>query len=359
MISVHPAPLRVASVPASHVYVRHLSAPDGHHDVIRLPDPVPADGRTVPGGWWPPLMLDPGWIRRNHKEFDVFHVHFGFDALAPELLADIVGELRAHGKPLLYTVHDLRNPHHRDPAAHRAQLDILVPAADEVITLTAGAARLIAERWGRTAHVLPHPHVVRPNLIRAPRPARADVVIGIHVKSLRANMDPLPIIDTLARLVPELPATTLRVDVHDELLDPENHWYNPDMVAALCARARLPGVRLLIHPYFDDDELWRYLSALTVSVLPYRFGTHSGWLEACHDLGTAVLAPSCGFYHQQRPCGVFGCDENGLDSDSLTEAVLNLPAEQHIPRATWPARRAERIGLAAAHRRLYERALDR
>ena len=40
-------------------------------------------------------------------------------------------------------------------------------------------------------------------------------------------------------------------------------------------------------------------------MLPYRFGTHSGWLEACFDLGTAVIAPSCGFYGQQHPCGVF------------------------------------------------------
>ncbi|WP_019925472.1 hypothetical protein [Nocardia sp. BMG111209] len=359
MISTGSATIRVASVPASHVYVRHLSAPGRHDGVTRLPDPVPADRQKVPGGWWPPLMLDPGWIRRNHASFDVFHVHFGFDAYAPALLADIVGELRDHRKPLVYTVHDLRNPHHPDPAAHRAQLDVLLPAADEVITLTGGAAALITERWGRAPHVLPHPHVVRPSLIRAARPARTETVIGVHVKSLRANMDPLPIIDTLARLVPELPDAAVRIDVHDELLDPGNHWYNPEMVTQLRARAELAGVRLHIHPYFSSDQLWRYLSALTVSVLPYRFGTHSGWLEACHDLGTAVLAPSCGFYREQRPCTVFGFDDDGLDAESLVAAVRRLPAESDIPRASWPGRRAERIDLAAAHHRIYERALDR
>ena len=57
-----------------------------------------------------------------------------------------------------------------------------------------------------------------------------------------------------------------------------------------------------MHDYFSDDELWDYLHALDVSVLPYRFGTHSGWLEACHDLGTTVVAPTCGFYAEQRPC---------------------------------------------------------
>ncbi len=59
-------------------------------------------------------MLDPVWIRTNASNFDLFHIHFGFDAVNPKTLQDIVGELRDQGKPLVYTVHDLRNPHHPD-----------------------------------------------------------------------------------------------------------------------------------------------------------------------------------------------------------------------------------------------------
>jgi hypothetical protein len=29
-------------------------------------------------------MLEPGWVTDNNDRFDVFHVHFGFDAIAPE-----------------------------------------------------------------------------------------------------------------------------------------------------------------------------------------------------------------------------------------------------------------------------------
>ena len=76
--------IRIASVPASHVYVRHLASPDGAGTVTRLRDPVPADGAKVPGGWWPPLMLDPHWISQNHQRFDVFHIHFGFDAITTD-----------------------------------------------------------------------------------------------------------------------------------------------------------------------------------------------------------------------------------------------------------------------------------
>ena len=94
--------LQVASGPASHVYVRHLAQPAGVDAVRRLSDPVPRDGRKVPGGRWPPLMLEPGWVTENRDRFDVFHVHFGFDAIAPEDLREVVGELKRHNKPLVY-----------------------------------------------------------------------------------------------------------------------------------------------------------------------------------------------------------------------------------------------------------------
>ena len=121
--------IRIASVPASHMYVRHLSSPDGAGTVTRLRDPVPADGAKVPGGWWPPVMLDPHWISQNDKRFDVFHIHFGFDAITTDLLLEVIDELTRRDKPLIYTVHDLRNPHQPDPARHTRQQDVLVPAA--------------------------------------------------------------------------------------------------------------------------------------------------------------------------------------------------------------------------------------
>jgi hypothetical protein len=349
--------LRVASVPASHVYVRHL-ADHGVDSVTRLDDPEPADGRKVPGGWWPPLMLEPGWVSDNHERFDVFHVHFGFDAIGPEVLTDVVQELKMHHKPLVYTVHDLRNPHHPEPEAHAGQQDVLVAAADELVTLTPGAAQIIWRRWERHARVLPHPHVLDRDRIERPR-VRADrFIVGLHAKSLRANMDPLPVVAALATIVSGLPNARLQIDVHDEIFDPDNHWFAPEVGAALVDYRDHPQVDVRVHPYFSDDELWEYLASLTVSVLPYRFGTHSGWLEACFDLGTAVISPSCGFYHQQRPCGVFQFDEGAFDEPSLyravNEAYLRWVAREPAPRATWTERLAERRELARAHRHIYQ-----
>ena len=151
-------PLTVASVPSGHVYVRHLAPVEGG-GAVRLADPDPSDpGRAAGATWWPPVMLDPDWARA--ADVDVFHLHFGFDTCPPERLEQLTRVLRERGTPFVFTVHDLRNPHHDDRRMHDAQLDVLVPAADALVTLTPGAAQQIAQRWGREAVVIPHPHVV-------------------------------------------------------------------------------------------------------------------------------------------------------------------------------------------------------
>jgi hypothetical protein len=349
-----PRSIRVASIPAGHVYVRHLSHPDRPDGVVRLPDLPPPDGRKVPGGWWPPVMLDAGWIERHRGAFDVFHVHFGFDAKAPDELREIGAALQAAGVPLVVTVHDLRNPHHADTALHDAQLGVLLDHAAAVITLTPGAARAIADRWDRTARVLPHPHVVEWETMRRPRPRHDGFVVGLHAKSLRANMDVPGVAGALAAATAELPGARLRIDIHDEVFQPGTHFHAPEVGAHLEELARTtPHVELCRHPYFTDDELWSYFLGLDVSVLPYAFGTHSGWLEACHDLGTAVVAPDCGFYDQQRPCQVYHHDEHGLDAGSLAAAVRRAFDERPAPRADPADRRQERRALAAAHHALY------
>jgi len=149
-----PLDLTVASVPAAHVYVRHIAAerPDG---VLRLEDPDPdSPDRSTQERWWPPVMLDPRWIAAH--DFDVFHVQFGFDAWSPEDLRRVVDAVHARGRAFVYTAHDLRNPHHETRELHDAQLAVLMERADAVLTLTPGAAAEIRRRWGREPMVLPH-----------------------------------------------------------------------------------------------------------------------------------------------------------------------------------------------------------
>ncbi|WP_204163942.1 glycosyltransferase [Nocardioides solisilvae] len=365
--------LRVLSVPSGHVYVRHLAPParatdagagprpgpeGASDDVVRLPDP-PVPGDVPSAQWWPPPSLDPDWVREHRDSFDLAHLHFGFDARSPEDLRAWVEALRECGKPLVYTVHDLHNPHHRDSALHDAQLDVLVPAADALVTLTRGAAAEVARRWGREPLVLPHPHVVPEEMLGAPRPEHDGFVVGVHLKSLRAGMEPVPVVDTLVKVLAPLPDATLRVDVHTDVMTPGSRNHDPEVAGLLTALAADGLVELSVHDFYSDDELWDYLRGLDLSVLPYRFGTHSGWLEACHDLGTAVAASTCGYYADQRPCLSYRLDRDGLDVASLETAVLTAYADRPRWQADPAERRAERERIAAEHHHLYASVLGR
>jgi glycosyltransferase involved in cell wall biosynthesis len=302
-------------------------------------------------------MLSADWVTQHADEFDVFHIHFGFDAQQPEQLRALVDALQRHGKPLVYTVHDLRNPHQPDSRAHDAALDVLVPAAAAVITLTEGAAGEIRRRWQRTAAVVPHPHVVELDEL-APRPAAARTfTVGIHAKSLRASMRPLPVLQALLPLADRIPELRLRFDVHRDVFDPDGKRHDPVLSGFLRSAEAAGSVDLRVHDYFTDDELWRYLLDLDLSVLPYQFGTHSGWLEACYDLGTTVLAPTCGYYADQRPCLTYQHDETGLDADSLRKAVEWAVEQRPLWQATREERTAERAAVSAAHRRIYQQVL--
>lgn len=346
----------VASVPSSHVYVHHIAAeePDG---VSRLPDPDPdSPERSTEQRWWPPVMLDPEWVQRH--DFDVFHVQFGFDAWAPVDLRAVVGAVHARGRAFVYTAHDLRNPHHTSRDLHDAQLAVFMEHADAVLTLTPGAAAEIQQRWGRDVQVLPHPHVVDLATMsrvaaRGPRPDGGAFRVGLHVKSLRASMDPLTILPALVEAVQELPGAVLQVNGHRDVLAPDGARRDTELATYLLdARAR-GELELHIHDFMSDEELWRYLEALDVSVLPYRFGTHSGWLEACRDLGTAVVAPSCGHYADQGPVHGYVLDEQHFDAASLRAALRTAyDAGTAVP-VSVAERRSQRGEIATAHRELY------
>ncbi|WP_440708302.1 glycosyltransferase [Herbiconiux sp. YIM B11900] len=357
----------MASVPSGHVYVRHLAPVDSPRAtpgpaVRRLADPDPDDPRrSAVSRWWPPAMLEPSWVR-SHEEFDLFHLQFGFDARSPAQLRELTEALRDSGRPLVYTVHDLRNPHHSTRDEHDAQLDVLIPAADALITLTPGAAAEIQQRWGRTVTVLPHPHVVDFETMEAVQEHRATGAgersadsfrVGVHVKSLRASMNPLPVIRVLTETLREIPGAVLQVDGHSDVLLPSGQRHAAELADFLTTAAEQGLIDLRVHDYFSDAELWSYLSSLDVSVLPYRFGTHSGWLEACRDLGTAVLAPSCGYYREQGPVFEYGNDDDGFDGDSLAEAVRAAYAAGPAAPATVAERRLQRRQVSAEHTRLY------
>lgn len=357
--------IRIASVPRNQIYIRHLEPWEDRRgvEVRRLEDPVPLDGpHSVEASWWPPAMLSPRWVEQNHEHFDIMHIHFGFDSLDPAEMGALVSSLRRYGKPLVYTVHDLVNPHQADPRAHRALLDVLIPSADYLITLTQGAAAEIQAVWGTQAHVLPHPHVMgfpaMEQLREARRTARSKKAgtlrrIGVHLKGLRPNIDP-GIIDPLARATAALPGTVLQVNIHRQVMDPTHQDYRHELAEKLLRGAHEGRWELHSHEYFTETELFDYLASLDVCLLPYRFGTHSGWLEAALDAGTAVIAPDCGHYGDQHATvAQYRLGDAGADEASLLSAVKAQLRKQRLSGLSTHERQVQRRSLAQTHREIY------
>jgi beta-1,4-mannosyltransferase len=356
----------VASVPGGHPYVRHLGTPGaGDDQCVRLLDPDPCDPRRpARGPWWPAAMLEPSWVR-DHR-FDLMHVHFGFDHRSPAQLAELVEALRDTGRPLVLTVHDLRSPHQEDAAVLAAQLDVLVPAATSLLTLTTSAADVVAERWGRRAEVVPHPHVVDLDVMAAVRAQRAAAPpvgrgahVGVALKGLRTNTDGVRLVPGLARLTAQ--GHRVSVTLHREALERDA----PRALAAVAALQdahRRGEVELVVHDPLPDGALWRWVADLDVAVLPYRFGTHSGWLEMCHDLGTSVVAPSTGHYAAQGADATYTADEHDVDTSSLVPAVEQALGDRAralpgLPGLGATERLLQRRQVAALHERVYAAAI--
>lgn len=363
------SPLRVRQVPAAHAYVEHLLPVDAHRTgpVVHLSDP-PVPGAPA-GQWWPHPALEPEWVRRHAREQDVLHVHFGTEGRSTAQLAGWLRAVRAAGLPLVYTVHDIDHPHLVDQTRHREHLALLVQAADGLLTLTDGAAAVVERDFGRRPLVVPHPHVAPLDRIgRMPPTSPGPLRVGVHLKSLRTNLAPMPLLPALVEAVAVLrdagTAVELEVRAHPEVLDPSATRHDAAVARwwRRLAGAPVPGVDLVLAPRLGDEQLWNYLAALDVSVLPYAWGTHSGWVEACRDLGTWALTPDIGHLAEQGAGGVLIWQDRGMSLDpvlpprQLTGELVGLLARAADgPPQVWTRawREEQRQQIAATHAGVY------
>lgn len=393
-------PLTVQPVPADHPYVHHLlptpgSLPDDGRSpgagtscprgagsgndaagapVEHRPDPeVPG---AEPGVWWPPVALTPAWIRAHQP--DVLHVHFGFEHYTPAELQAAMDAAHEVGTAVLVTVHDLENPHlpEAEQPAHRVRLAVLLAAADEVVTLSTGAAETVRREYGREATVIPHPHVLRLDREDAdaadpaadsPDPGE-ELLVLVHAKDLRASVDPEPLLPAVAEAVRRLREQGLPARA---VLEMQETTQDPERAERLRAAAAGLGIRVWEHPRLDDDALHALLRQTAVSVLPYARGTHSGWVEMCRDLGTPVVVTDVGAIASQvagtplpgeqtpeagdlgRGVAVVGKEE----PEAAAEAILRM-AQRRLEPAPPAWRREQRAQVAAAHAAACARAVE-
>ena len=352
--------LRVLSLPADHHYVRHALGPGARV----LPDPpVPGAPRRV---WWPSPAWEPTWIERHRAAFDLVHVHFGYEHRTVAQIRDWVRALRRLQVPLVVTVHDLDLPHTADQTDHRARLRVLVAAADEVLTLTHGAADAVRTLTGRTATVVPHPRMeplgtIR-RTVRPPRPT-GPVTVGVHLKSLRANAGRVELLRALTTATEALgpQQALLEVTLHREVADPASAHHDPEIVAWARHQDEAGTACVRWIDPLDDAGFTAYLAALDISVLPHRWGTHSGWVEQCLDLGVVPVVPDVGHLQEQGARHVYTWRGEEPTHESLVTALAGAITQARTGRdvraaAAWADHRARQDVVshrehAAAHHR--------
>lgn len=338
--TLHTSPLRVQHIPAGHPYIRSICGPD----LCVLSDPPPPG--APPGQWWPHPALEGGWITGHADQVDVVHLHFGYEHRDAGAMTEWVRALAESRIPLILTVHDLVNPHLGPSPEYDALLDVVVPAADAVTTLTTGAAREIARRWSREALVLPHPHVVPAPWLERPRTPHSGWVVSVHAKSLRPSFD-VDALLTAADAMRDLPDSVLRLHVHEDVLDP-THPRHDARLANLLSHGHVDAQ---VHGPLDDEQLWSDLLETDLALLPYRYATHSGWLEMCHDLGTDVLAADVGFLAEQRPIRTYRTRETLPEAIAQAQSDHLADVRPFRPSAT--VRLTEAHAVRAAHAQLY------
>lgn len=291
-VAVEDPTIRIVSVPADHPYVRALS---DHEQLRLLPDPPVPGG--APGQWWPPAALDPDWIRRHRDDVDLLHIHFGTESFDAQWLVDSIDAAHDVGWSVVQTVHDIDNPQLTTQSRHHDQLARMLPEVDAVVTLTPGAAAAIAERWATNAIVIAHPRLLAEIPPAHPR-SDDTAVVGMYLNDLRPNVDAIGATIRLLAAVRMLRSEGAQIrgliHMHRRVRDESD-------AATIRSIARESDDLVLIEMDRPDDEtLAVSLNGIDVCVLPYSFGTHSGWLELCWDLGVPVAVPDLGYYAEQH-----------------------------------------------------------
>ena len=323
---------RVLSAPPRHDYVDRL-----HGAAATLVHRGAGDDEA--------RIWDPGWVAAEHARWDVAHLHFGWEGRPVTALSDLLEAHAAAGTPVVWTAHDLRNPHTTAASDDDGYLAVLARHAAHVVTLTDGAADEVARRFDRRAEVVPHgPILPVADLDRwraVPRSERPTVLL--NAKSFRRNLDVEAAVDAARELADGGGEVQLVVGVHDE-----------DGVRERAATLAGPGVHVDVHRRWSLDELCHAIRRAHALLLPYRWGSHSGLLELAADLGTPVIATTVGFLAEQHPTiPVAVHHQDGPAVEDLRTAFRRV-ADAEVPDAVPIAERAADLDrFRDAHRRIY------
>lgn len=328
--------------------VRVLSYPPVHDYVDRLRGPgVELVHRDQP---WPelPNLYDPVWLAAHEEQWDIAHFHFTWEQYPVEQFGAVLDVHARNGTPVVWTAHDLRNPHTGSAGRDEAYLRLLAEVADHVVTLTPGAAHELHRRFGRRAEVIAHGPVLPVDVAcrwrgRAPA-SRQTVRLIVHLRSVRANVDWRTPLCAVSELAEDGVPVQLTVQV-------ERSAEGLDLVVRHAGR----GVRVVPHEDLALEDLCARLVEADAVLLPYRWGTHSGMLELLTDLGVTAIVGDVGYLAEQAPCSTVAVRDGRLDADGLRRRIQDLVSGCSPVQVSLDRRRVELRAFQRRHAQVYRR----
>lgn len=356
--------IRVAVLPAAHPGLGRLT---GFEGVAEAPDDILRDSGPI-------------------SDVDVAHLHLGHDYMSVSAVERAMAHLARDGVPVLLTVHDIDHQADLDDPRLHERFGALVKSAARVITLTEAAALRILERWDVAAAIVPHPRLLDESeistAVRSAKYLRGDghqSAVGVLLERMGENIEGPELLDKLAPVPIGRPGAELRIVVESHSWheavgeDPANRagggggggdleaggdpmTSGDPVVAELAAEGAWESVRLVTYEALDLGPMLPELAALDACVLPYRFASHSTWLELCRDLGVAAVFPDVGFLRDQWFCGMDpeACGGGSYDPGDPGSVARAVGAVLDQPRPVPPRPDgADAQSVMAAHAELY------
>ena len=357
--------LVIASVPAGHVYVRHLAPEDGSGPV-RLPDPTPpargrrpaavvAAGHARPGlgrgarlrRLPPPLRLRRLQPRGAARRWSPRCAGAASRSSSPctTCATPTTSTARLHDAPARRAGPGRRRADHPDPGRRRRDPPALGPrGASWCRTRTSWTARRDAPRRA---------------CARCADAGRATARSGSGCTSRACAPSMAPAARCCPTLVEAVPrparAPCCRSTGTATCSTPGGAAARRRAGRLRCSGApRAASSTCACTTSSPTTTLWAYLARSTSRCCPTASAPTRGWLEACRDLGTTVVAPTAATTPTRDRCSTYVHDEDHFDA-GVPGGGRARGARPTVrpPRSTWTSAGAQRARSPRRTTRVY------
>lgn len=351
--------IQVVHVPARTPYARKL-----HDQTMQILNDTKVNDLDVPRD------ATLGWLleHRPWHWLDVVHLHH-LDFEPTSHLTTLLAECRRAGVGVVFTAHDLV-PVFADQATHHRILKVLAEQQVPFVCLTAAAVDEARRLFGASPVLIPHGYVMEPGTSARPASRPPGPTRFLLYGSLRRNRD-VELVLHCWRFARQLRNTSLhlllRAPSRASLAEEAGTWQ------AILDHAVDPRLAVDVLPFPSDAEVTEALGAADALVLPYRWASHSGQLEAALDSGVLPVAARTGFLPDQVTIHDGFADEpvwfdwsDGLEFAYGARLLTSMQQAHEAIHNGWQAhdlrgwahhREREHAAVLAAYQALYARCL--